>query len=718
MDIWLKTKFVGFIRSLIKKEQEEKNYIESQDLFGEEISKKNNNEILKRKKSFTCKLFDNNKTLSRKKSFKYSSSAELLKDIKIIKNNYFRRNSETKLPTLPILPIIPITPSKVFIQTFEQEKNNVLFKVIGYLLTLLKHYVEIYIPKHKAKVVNSITQHKTYEEFLLAFKYYIFYLVIFTLLTNMSSWIQQLLIYLFSVKDTQKNKNIMLENVLHKDMEFFDKNKIEDIHNGLKTFQKGPFNINLVEMCTQLLLYGTKYLYIVYCLYKNFYELFCLYLIINIIKATINKINSYNKNSKICETLQKQKENQLLDILKKIKLIKLFNAEDKELEKIYEIDRKIENTKNIKNIFMKFLEDINKSYLETIRTLTQLYIVGKKILKDKMNYGDIIIFENYCKELTEINKKIPDIYKKIKKVLEDWKNFFKIYDIETKINSLNNIIPYSIINFDDRPLIEFKNVSFNYPSININDPNGKNNNLKASKLNDKVNNNNSPNKNKNCINNISFTLENDEAIVIYGNKNSGKSTIVNLLERLYEPNNGNIYYKEYELKSLDLKWIRNKIGYVSHESSIINGTFKDNILYGVSKDEIINNRYIDFICQFLKIDNYITLVNGYDTIISELDQECKLTKGQQKLISLGRVLLKRPKILVLDEILEDLNNEIEIQRNIKSCIERIIEEKNIIFPNINGIIIITSDYNNNNYKIKGVDKVYHIANNKLTKICM
>ena len=68
--------------------------------------------------------------------------------------------------------------------------------------------------------------------------------------------------------------------------------------------------------------------------------------------------------------------------------------------------------------------------------------------------------------------------------------------------------------------------------------------------------------------------------------------------------------------------------------------------------------------------------------------------------------------------MEDLNNEIEIQRNIKSCIERIIEEKNIIFPNINGIIIITSDYNNNNYKIKGVDKVYHIANNKLSKICL
>jgi hypothetical protein len=90
----------------------------------------------------------------------------------------------------------------------------------------------------------------------------------------MSSWIQQLLIYLFSVKDTQKNKNIMLENVLHKDMEFFDKNKIADIHNDLKAFQKGPVNINLVEMLTQLVLYGTKFLYICFFLYKNFYELF------------------------------------------------------------------------------------------------------------------------------------------------------------------------------------------------------------------------------------------------------------------------------------------------------------------------------------------------------------------------------------------------------------------------------------------------------------
>ena len=711
MDIWLKSKLVGFIRNVIKKENEEKNYIESQDLFGDEIYNQQNKENSTKKKSFVLKLFDNNRLVNRR--YKYSSSTQLIKDIKLSKQNkfnYFRHNSDNKLPIKT-----ESAPKKIFIQTFEKEKNNILFKIIGYLLTLLKHYLEIYIPKHKANVINSIAKHKTYDEFLLALKYYIFYLIIFNILKNMSSWIQDLLIYIFSIKNNKNNKNMMLEDVLQKDMEFFDKNKIEDIHNDLKSFQKGPININLVEMFTQLALYGTKFLYILYYLYINFYELFGIFIIITIIKETNNKIISYQKSSKICETLEKQRENKLWDIVKNIKLIKIFNAEDKELDKIYEIDKNIQNSKKRKNIFIKFFEDSNTSYLEAIRNILQLYVVGKKILKDKMVYGDIIIFENYCKELKDVYKKIPDIYKTITKILNDWKNFFKIYDIKPKIFSLHNIIPYSVLNLDNKPLIEFKNIFFNYPSNNINDKNDKN-----EKSNNLISQNNNTISSKNSssyyISNFSLKLENDETIIIEGEKSTGKTTLINLLERLYDPNKGNIFFKGYELKSLNIKWLRNHIGYVSHESSIINGTFKDNILFGIPSDETIKNRYIDFVCKFLKIDNFIPLINGYDTIISEFNQESKLTKGQQKLISLCRVLMKRPKILVLDEILDDLNNEIEIQKNIKLCIEKIIEEKNLFFPNIDGIIILTNDYTNNNIKIKGADKIFRIKYNKLYKI--
>ena len=711
MDIWLKSKLVGFIRNVIKKENEEKNYIESQDLFGDEIYNMQNKENSTKKKSFVLKLFDNNRLVNRR--YKYSSSTQLIKDIKLSKQNkfnYFRHNSDNKLPIKT-----ESAPKKIFIQTFEKEKNNILFKIIGYLLTLLKHYLEIYIPKHKANVINSIAKHKTYDEFLLAFKYYIFYLIIFNILKNMSSWIQDLLIYIFSINKNKNNKNMMLEDVLQKDMEFFDKNKIEDIHHALKSFQKGPININLVEMFTQLALYGTKFLYILYYLYINFYELFGIFIIITIIKETNNKIISYQKSSKICETLEKQRENKLWDILKNIKLIKIFNAEDKELDKISEIDKNIKNSKKRKNIFIKFFEDTNASYLETIRNILQLYVVGKKILKDKMVYGDIIIFENYCKELKDVYKKIPDIFKNIKKILNDWKNFFKIYDIKPKIFSLHNIIPYSVLNLDNKPLIEFKNIFFNYPSNNVNDKNDKN-----EKSNNLISQNNNTISSKNSssyyISNFSLKLENDETIIIEGEKSTGKTTLINLLERLYDPNNGNIYFKGYELKSLNIKWLRNHIGYVSHESCIISGTFKDNILFGIPSDETIKNRYIDFVCKFLKIDNFIPLINGYDTIISEFNQESKLTKGQQKLISLCRVLMKRPKILVLDEILDDLNNEIEIQKNIKLCIEKIIEEKNLFFPNIDGIIILTNDYTNNNIKIKGADKIFRIKNNKLYKI--
>ena len=79
-------------------------------------------------------------------------------------------------------------------------------------------------------------------------------------------------------------------------------------------------------------------------------------------------------------------------------------------------------------------------------------------------------------------------------------------------------------------------------------------------------------------------------------------------------------------------------------------------------------------------------------------------------------MIKRPKILVLDEILDDLNNEIEIQKNIKFCIEKIIEEKNLIFPNIEGIIIITNDYSKSNLKIKGINTIFNLNQNKFYKI--
>ena len=184
MDIWLKLKFVGYIRSLIKREGGDKNYIESQDLFGEEIYQIQNKENPIKKKSFVLKLFDNNKRINKRNSYKYSSSTELIKDIKLSKNNnynYIRRHSDSNLSI-----ISNYTPKEVIIQTIEREKNNILFKIVGYLLALLKHYLEIIIPKHKANVVNTITTHKTYEEFLIAFKYYIFYLIVFTLLTNMS----------------------------------------------------------------------------------------------------------------------------------------------------------------------------------------------------------------------------------------------------------------------------------------------------------------------------------------------------------------------------------------------------------------------------------------------------------------------------------------------------------------------------------------------------
>jgi ABC-type multidrug transport system fused ATPase/permease subunit len=469
----------------------------------------------------------------------------------------------------------------------------------------------------------------------------------------------------------------MLEKILGKDMEFFEQNKAEEIHEKIKAFEKGPINMNLLEMINQLMTQGTKFLCVMYSLYNNFYELFSIFIIIKIIKKANDKIISYSKNSKICENLKKQKEQKTLDILKNIRIIKLFNSEEKELEKLYEIEKKIELENDKNNYCVKFLEDINKNYLEIIQNSLLLYIVRNKIFEGKMNYGDITILESYCKELKELWEKIPEIYNKIYKAKEDWQKFFQIYGIKEQKCSSPNIIPYSTINSEKKPLIEFKDISLK--TVN------------------RTNNLNNP---------ISFTLKNEETIIIKGTKNTNEVNLVNLMTKIYFPENGNIFYKGYELKSLNSNWLRKNIGYVPQDSFIIDGTFRENILYGISDDKNSINRYLEFVFQFLNIEHYIPIINKYNS--NKIIKQSDFTKGQQKLISLGQILMKRPKILILDKILDDFCNEEELQNHIKICIEKIIEEKNILFPNIEGIIIITSD---KNIRIKGVDKIYDLDTN-------
>ncbi|MFC1623915.1 ABC transporter ATP-binding protein [Candidatus Omnitrophota bacterium] len=155
------------------------------------------------------------------------------------------------------------------------------------------------------------------------------------------------------------------------------------------------------------------------------------------------------------------------------------------------------------------------------------------------------------------------------------------------------------------------------------------------------------------ISGINFDIKGGTHIAFVGTSGSGKSTILNLILRLYDPWSGDIWIDGYNVKDLKLSSLRSQIGIVLQEPFLWNDTIESNIKYGrpdASEREMIEAAKI------CGIDDFVSkLSNGYKTIIGE--NACKISEGQKQKIAIARALIKKPKILILDEALSSIDSQ-------------------------------------------------------------
>ena len=170
-------------------------------------------------------------------------------------------------------------------------------------------------------------------------------------------------------------------------------------------------------------------------------------------------------------------------------------------------------------------------------------------------------------------------------------------------------------------------------------------------------------KGQNLIQDLSFGIPAKKTTAIVGTTGSGKSTLIKLLSRFYDPTSGQITVGGQDLKSLDIQSLRQNISYVGQDVFLFHGTVRDNITYGSfeTSDE-------DMIIAAKKAEAYefvMTLPQGFDTIVGE--RGIKLSGGQRQRLSIARALLKDAPILVLDEATSSVDNETEaaIQRSLE-----------------------------------------------------
>ena len=415
-------------------------------------------------------------------------------------------------------------------------------------------------------------------------------------------------------------------NVLTLDMKYFENKSsgrlmaiLNDDVNQLERFLDTGAN-KLIQTTTTVLVIGGTFLYI-----SPIIALFAFIpipvIIFGSFKFTSKIASRYEKIRQTIETLNSNLSNSISGILN----VKSFTRENKELERITEssLEVKSANYHAIK---------LSAAFIPIIRIailfgFTATLLIGGFLALDgeiKVAMYSVLLFitQRLLWPLTELGDTF-DLYQRA------MASFRRIYSLKTEIPEIQD----GEINFEKlENQISLQDVNFSYV------------------------------KNFNVLNHVSLTIKSGQTTAIVGSTGSGKSTLIKLLLRLYEINSGKILYDDTELKDFKLSTLREKIGLVSQDVFLFEGTVFENIAYGnlnATEEEVW-----DAAKQSEAIDFINDLPNKENTIVGERGQ--KLSGGQRQRISIARAILKNPEILILDEATSSVDNETEaaIQRSL------------------------------------------------------
>tara|TARA_B100001778_G_scaffold172385_3_gene141756 strand:+ start:220 stop:1986 length:1767 start_codon:yes stop_codon:yes gene_type:complete len=318
-------------------------------------------------------------------------------------------------------------------------------------------------------------------------------------------------------------------------------------------------------------------------------------------------------------------------------VIQIFARESKEYESFKKINRNHLES-NLKAVLYYSLYFPAMEFFTALGMGLMIWYGSYQILEDEITLGILIAFIMYLQMFFRPIRMIADRFNVLQMGVVSSIRIFKLLD--TKEMIVNND-KFKIENNISGKL-EFKNLWFAYNEKNY------------------------------VLKNINFKINPGNVLAIVGSTGSGKTSIINLINRFYEFNKGEIYLDENKLRDYNLDQLRKVIGYVPQDVFLFSDTVRNNLTFG---DKMISDKKIWEVIRYLKAEKFIEKLPG-KLNYNVMERGATLSVGQRQLLSCIRILLFDPKIILLDEATSSVDSETE--ETIQNAISKILKNRTSI----------------------------------------
>jgi ATP-binding cassette subfamily B protein len=471
----------------------------------------------------------------------------------------------------------------------------------------------------------------------LAIAYFVFYII-----KGIFLFYQRQTIIVMSRYIEYDLKNEIYDHYQKLDMSFYKRNRTGDLMNRISEdvnrvrMYLGPaimYTINLViliVMCV-VVMWRIDAELTLYTLSPLPFMMIAIFYVSTVINKKTEKVQA--QQSKLSTMVQ--------ETMSGIRVLKAFGREkyytDVFTQESNDYKKKQLDLVKADSLFMPVI-----AILVGLSTILTVYIGSNKVIAGGITYGVIIQFVFYVNQLTWPFASVGWVTSLVQKAEASQARVNEFLATEPEIRPFDRI-ENDAESTNIEGIIEFKNVNFTYPDSGVE-----------------------------ALHNVSFTIQKGERVAIIGKTGSGKSTIAQLMLRMFDPNTGSISIDGIDIRKQNLSSLRKAIGYVPQDVFLFSDTINSNIGFGLENqdEEIIKQAAKDADVYH----NIIDFPKQFETLLGE--RGINISGGQKQRISIARAIAKNPNILLFDDCLSAVDTETE--EHILSALDRIMENKTSI----------------------------------------